>query len=293
MFMAQIVSLFFYYLTFCGLLSQNTLPSAEPTQHYGICTQTFLAVRGETKHESEQVTQLVFGDIYKVIEFSAAKDWAYIENAYDHYKGWIPASSIYEISAKYYSACLEQQHLVAASHNGYVLIENQKIQVPIGSTLPFYEEGFISIDDKKYQFEGKTTSITKPSSKVAILATARSYLGTPYLWGGKTTKGIDCSGFTQMVFKQHGYRLPRDSYQQAEIGQQLTLREAKAGDIAFFQRKAEGNTKVVHVGIYLGNGQIIHADGRVRINRLDATGIYREDLGKYSHYLKFLRRLEE
>ncbi len=291
--MAQVVSLFFYYLTFCGLLLQLASPNTNSTQHYGICTKTAFAVRGKANHESEQVTQLVFGDIYKVIEFSATKDWAYIENAYDQYRGWIPASSIHEISAQYYLACLDEIHLVAASHNGYVLIENQKIQVPIGGSLPFYEKGFISIDDKKYPFEGKTTSIATPSPKAAILATARSYLGTPYLWGGKTTQGIDCSGFTQMVFKQHGYQLPRDSYQQAEIGSKLTLKEAKAGDIAFFQRKAEGNTKVVHVGIYLGNGQIIHADGRVRINRLDTMGIYREDLGKYSHYLKFLRRLGE
>ncbi len=291
--MIHLIYLYFHFLALSGLFSQSTYTIASQTQTFGICTATYLAVRGETNHESEQVTQLVFGDVYKVIEFSTAKDWAYIENAYDQYKGWIPVSSIYEISAKYYSACLQQQHPVAASHNSYLLIENQKIQIPIGSTLPFYEEGFISIDDKKFKFEGKTASITSPSAKAAVLATARSYLGTPYLWGGKTAQGIDCSGFTQMVFKQHGYTLPRDSYQQAEIGQEITLKEAKEGDIAFFQRKAEGNTKVVHVGIYLGNGQIIHADGRVRINRLDATGIYREDLGKYSHYLKFLRRLGE
>jgi cell wall-associated NlpC family hydrolase len=158
--------------------------------------------------------------------------------------------------------------------------------------LPFLEKGFIKIGIEKYPYKGKSQQLEKKYTYKHLLNIAQTYLGIPYLWGGKTNQGIDCSGFTQMVFKQNGFNLPRDSYQQAEVGKKVTLKEAQPGDVAFFQRKIEGEGKVVHVGIYLGEGKIIHADGKVRINALDETGIYRDDLGKHSHFLKFLRRME-
>lgn len=280
-----LLSLVLFFMTSaCQVQSQE--------KEYGVCAQTFIAVRGEINNESEQVTQLVFGDIYQILRHSENKKWAFIENEFDKYQGWIPTESIFSVSEEYYNDFDEQTHLVAADHKGFVMIKGKKINISSGSSLPFLEKGFIKIGTEKYPYKGKSQQLEKKYTSKQLLNIAQTYLGIPYLWGGKTNQGIDCSGFTQMVFKQNGFNLPRDSYQQAEVGKKVTLKEAQPGDVAFFQRKAEGEGKVVHVGIYLGEGKIIHADGKVRINALDETGIYRDDLGKHSHFLKFLRRME-
>ncbi len=282
------------YLFFClaGIFLWNIPKIAAQEKACGFCEQTFIPVRAEKSHTSEQVTQLVFGDVYQILNYSEDKTWAKIENHFDKYQGWIPAEALFMISEAYCTEFTQKTHSVAADYTGYILIEGKKIVIPAGSSLPFLEKGFIRIENKEYEYKGKSQALNYQNGKKLLLQTARTYLGTPYLWGGKTKQGIDCSGFTQMVFKQSGFDLPRDSYQQAEVGKKITLENAQPGDVAFFQRKAEGEGKVVHVGIYLGKGKIIHADGQVRINQLDQKGIYRDDLGKHSHFLKFLRRME-
>ena len=115
------------------------------------------------------------------------------------------------------------------------------------------------------------------------------YLNAPYLWGGKTPFGIDCSGFTQMVYKLNGFALPRDAYQQAEIGETLSfVEEAEPGDLAFFDDD-EGN--IIHVGMVLEQGTIIHASGKVRIDALDHQGIYNKELKNYSHKLRLIKKI--
>ena len=122
-----------------------------------------------------------------------------------------------------------------------------------------------------------------------LIETALSYTGTPYLWGGRTTFGIDCSGFTQMVYRMNGIYLPRDASQQAKKGTTLSfLEECQPGDLAFFDN-AEG--AIVHVGIVMEDYKIIHSSGRVRIDTLDHSGIYNEELGKHTHKLRVLKSL--
>jgi cell wall-associated NlpC family hydrolase len=109
------------------------------------------------------------------------------------------------------------------------------------------------------------------------------------LWGGRTFLGIDCSGFTQLVYKLNGVQLPRDAYQQAELGEFVVfLDQAKVGDLAFFVNDAD---KVTHVGLLLGDGKVIHASGKVRIDKIDSHGIFDEKQGKHTHILKCIKRI--
>lgn len=265
---------------------------------YGLCTNSVVAVRKTTSATSELITQLVFGDAYKILKTSPDKKWAYIENSFDNYKGWIQMNSVYKTSENYYSNYQKNNHPVVADKIAYVDFKGKKIPVTLGSTLPFFKEGKIKLGDQTAQYQGTTQDISKKHSKSQIIQTAKKLLKIPYLWGGKGKKGYDCSGFCQMVFKTNGYMLPRDSYQQAEKGKKVSLADCKTGDLVFFQRKPQHveNGRVVHVGIVLENTdnkiKVIHAAGMVRINRLDKTGLYRDDLGKYSHYLKFIKRID-
>jgi cell wall-associated NlpC family hydrolase len=138
-----------------------------------------------------------------------------------------------------------------------------------------------------FTFEGN--QIEKQQPKVNILQTAFLYLNAPYLWGGKTPFGIDCSGFTQMVYKLNGYNLFRDASQQALQGEALSfIEESEAGDLAFFDNE---DGKIIHVGIMMDNNYIIHASGKVRIDRLDHLGIYNAEINKHTHKLRIIKKI--
>ena len=137
-----------------------------------------------------------------------------------------------------------------------------------------------------YRFDGRTT--TGYTKKEKLIENALIYLNAPYLWGGRSPFGIDCSGFIQMVYRLQGINLPRDAYQQAEFGKKLSLIESEAGDLAFFDNK---NHKVTHVGIILNDDNIIHASGRVRIDKFDQQGIYNKKLDNYTHKLQFIKSI--
>ena len=119
--------------------------------------------------------------------------------------------------------------------------------------------------------------------------TAKEFLNAPYLWGGKSFFGVDCSGFTQLVYKVNNVKLPRDAYQQAEVGEALSfVEESQPGDLAFFEN-AEG--RIIHVGIMLDDQKIIHASGKVRIDTLDSTGIFNQEMNKHTHKLRFVKSI--
>lgn len=123
----------------------------------------------------------------------------------------------------------------------------------------------------------------------SIASTAKEFLNVPYLWGGKSFFAVDCSGFVQLVFKIHNMKLPRDTYQQAEVGEVLSfVEESQPGDLAFFEN-SEG--KIIHVGIMLENQKIIHASGKVRIDTLDSSGIFNKEMNKHTHKLRVIKNI--
>lgn len=158
--------------------------------------------------------------------------------------------------------------------------ENQLMLIPLGSSLK-------ALDFFKHHYEG--TRITEKQPKDNIVNTAFLFLNAPYLWGGKTNFGIDCSGFSQMVYKLNGYKLLRDASQQATQGDPLSfIEESEPGDLAFFDNE-EG--AITHVGIIMKDNYIIHAHGKVRVDRIDHTGIYNPEKRTHTHKLRVIKRI--
>jgi cell wall-associated NlpC family hydrolase len=251
---------------------------------FGICNLAIIPIRAEASDRSEQVSQLLFGEHFKIIELTAK--WAQVELAYDGYIGWIDTKQFQSISSEDYAYLNETASILNADLIEYIITpNNQLMPIPLGASLSFLENE--SINTTNYSFDG--TKVCGTKSKTEILKTAFMYLNAPYLWGGKTPFGIDCSGFTQMVYKLNGYHLLRDASQQASQGIPLSfIEESEPGDLAFFDNE-EGN--IIHVGIMMENNYIIHASGKVRIDRLDHLGIYNADTNRHTHKLRVIKKI--
>ena len=255
-------------------------------QKFAICRVAVAPLRTAASDKAEISTQLLFGDAVEVLE--TAEPWWRIRNAYDDYEGWMDFKQLIVITAEEYHQSQNYTYLAPPQVNN-ILVSNQgtNFYLPASSTLPHYEDGVCKLGTHKFKVvfnPHKVLSINEGK----ILKYAMFFLNAPYLWGGKTLFGIDCSGFSQSVFKLLGIRIKRDAAQQAEQGKTVNfLPEVKIGDLAFFDN-AEG--RIIHVGIMLNNNEIIHASGRVRIDPIDGQGIYNAELGRYSHQLRIIKR---
>jgi hypothetical protein len=251
---------------------------------FGICNLAIIPLRFEASDKSEIVSQLLFGEHFKVIEQS--KQWYRIKMGYDGYEGWIDSKQCQLISETNYNLLSEDTIILNADLIEYITgPSNLLMPIPLGSSLSFLNHN--EINTAKYDFEGMKVNGVK--EKKHLINTSFLYLNAPYLWGGKTPFGIDCSGFTQMVYKLNGYKLLRDASEQATQGEALSfIEESEPGDLAFFDND-EGN--IIHVGIIMENNYIIHASGKVRIDRLDHLGIYNAETNKHTHKLRVIKKI--
>ena len=251
---------------------------------FGICNLGIVPIRSEASDRSEMVSQLLFGDAFKIIETSPK--WTKIQNAFDSYEGWIDNKQFQEITENQFNLLENTEIVLNGELIDFISYEtNQLMPIPLGSSLNFLDIN--EVNTTNFQFEGKKECGVKPKDN--LLKTAFLYLNAPYLWGGKTPFGIDCSGFTQMVYKLNGYSLLRDASQQAKQGEALSfIEESEPGDLAFFDNE-EGN--IIHVGIMMENNYIIHASGKVRIDRIDHLGIYNVDTGRHTHKLRVIKKI--
>lgn len=258
---------------------------------FGICNLSIVPCRREPSDTSEMVTQLLFGDHFEVLEVQGS--WCRIRTAYERYECWIDKKQFLPVQEPTY-AILANSEPLCTNELVQIMTDNRSKQlfpVVIGSTLPNFDNGECIIENTSYAYDGAYVGGRLPFTKSGITETAMMYLGAPYLWGGKTPFGIDCSGFTQMVYKLNGIKLLRDASQQSEQGETLSfVEEAEAGDLAFFDNE-EG--RIVHVGIVLDNNKIIHASGKVRIDGFDHHGIFNSERKEYSHRLRLLKRIVE
>ena len=251
---------------------------------FGISTLSIVPVRQLPSDTAEMTTQLLFGEHFKVLEIR--KKWSKVLISYDSYKGWVCNKQITEIDEEEFIK-LEKETPTITTDILDIIENNVNQPIVIGSILPTYKSEHAFIKNKMYKFIGKTTQGF--SQKKYLIENALIYLNAPYLWGGRSPLGIDCSGFTQLVYRLQGIKLPRDAYQQAEIGNTLSfIEESEEGDLAFFDN-SEGN--IIHVGMIMKDNYIIHASGKVRIDRIDQQGIFNSSLNTHTHKLRLIKSI--
>ena len=163
---------------------------------------------------------------------------------------------------------------------------DEKFPILMGSILPSLKSNHCFINNQAYEFSG---NYTQGFSDIKMVTkNAYSFLNAPYLWGGRTVFGIDCSGFTQLIYRMNGIKIYRDAKDQIKNGRFIdNFSDAKAGDLAFFVNE---NGLVTHVGIIGANSKIIHASGHVRIDSLSEDGIWNDTLSIHTHKLHSIRR---
>ena len=223
-------------------------------------------------HEKNKNRKDCYIDLSVTEAVDENEEWLKIQCMYDSYKGWIRKLQHQEISDNEYSEIVSRDKFI--------------VNVP----CIHYENMILSFGSKVLNQVDGTTPLSKTFNADTLIESAFKMQNVPYRWGGKSIMGIDCSAFVQLCAKIAGYKLPRDASQQYEFGDTINnLSEAQPGDIAFFENKEH---RIIHVGILLSKNIIIHASGKVRIDAIDTTGIFNNELNTYTHYLCKIKRLK-
>ncbi len=255
---------------------------------YGVCRLSVVPIRSDPKHAAEQVTQLLFGDHYEVLEMTPDRHWANIRIYADQSEGWMDGRQHHAISEEYFQQINKTDYKITTEVASVVLYKKSPLAIVMGSVVPISSSELFKIEEQ-FAFNGESKGLGQRRDVDFVKVTARKYLSSPYQAGGKSPFGIDHTGFVQMVFKIAGYPLPRDLRQLANQGKKVkSVDEARAGDLVFFA--AKGNT-VTHCGISLGEEKVIHAAGHVRIDTLTEEGIIISETKVYTHLLHSIRRV--
>ena len=240
----------------------------------GTCLQSFIPIRSAASPASEMVSSLIFGESYTVLD--SEKGFLKIVCDFDAYEGWISENTYYEYTV--YDSINEFAFLEAKGDHHILFI-------PCGAHIP--SEGNILIDGVSFSIDRKLKTYHHLPISIRIQKLATSFVNMPYLWGGRSFMGIDCSGFVQVVFKASGFNLPRDTSKQIESGTSVNINEAKACDLVFFSNL--DSEKVSHVGLLLDKSKIVHSSGKVRIDNFTPEGIIQD--GKLIYNTISIRRI--
>ena len=252
-----------------------------------ICLLSVVPVRLEPSHRSEMVSQLLFGEFVDMGE--EREDFVAVKCLYDGYEGWVQANQLTPVAEKQSDAT----HYTA-TFSSKVEIDGRCRRVPFAT--PVFSDGLsgepMYFGDRVVRYKIPDNALWKVAAPLfsddRLEKAVSVYADAPYLWGGKSVWGTDCSGFVQQVGKLFGVMLLRDAYLQAAQGKAVNkLDEASVGDLLFFQNE---KGRIVHVGILLQNREIIHASGRVRRDVVNETGIIDRATGKQTHFLHSIRR---
>jgi hypothetical protein len=229
------------------------------------------------------LSQVLFGEKYEVLD--RAGHWMKVRTIFDNYTGWMDVNHLQQTEAP------DDRPGIVLNRSLLCFKEDKtKLVLEPGCEIfdPDFEGKGFRIGDNKFttgpEFTGQYVSRAESCSDTAL-----RFINSPYIWGGRIPSGIDCSGFTQLVYKIMGKPIPRDSWQQAEAGTAVSfINEAVPGDLVFFD---DERGRISHVGMILSQGLVIHASGRVRIDTIDHQGIFKAEVNGYSHHLRTIRRI--
>ncbi len=292
--------------------SIQSLPTDEfKNSNWAIIKISAANLRSKAGHSQELATQATLGTPVRV--YKKEGDW-YLVQTPDNYLAWVDKGGIEVLNNDDYKQWKTVKKIIYTNITGYSYESPTSTQVVsdlvAGSILEliaddkglFYEikypdgrRGFIrKTESQEYDIWLKTLNPTTES----LVATSKQLMGLPYLWGGTTTKGVDCSGFTKIIYFLNGMVLPRDASQQVHTGKTVDTNKyfdnLNIGDLLFFGKQATDSTeqKVVHVGMWIGNSQFIHSSGRVHISSFDKKAPNYDEYN-YNRYLQSNRILKE
>lgn len=261
--------------------------------NFAICYNTFIPLRAEPSEKSEMVSQVLFGEQVEILKIDKISGFAHIKNLFDNYEGWCNNSSLYPLAENSLESLKRKKTRITTEILTSLVAEDGQncLYLGAGSTVFLNENGYTEVKGVLYSLPSSLNLSEAYNEPGKIPLSAKKFINIPYLWGGRSSFGTDCSGFVQNVFKQAGITLPRDARQQADCGKIISfVDEALPGDLMFFDNK-EGI--ITHTGIYLGSKQIIHASGKVKIDSIDHQGIFSKEEGRYTHGLRVIRRIGE
>lgn len=226
------------------------------------CSVSVSPMRAEVLEKSEMTSQILYGETCEIIETEGL--YSKIKMDFDGYEGWVNSSVLKKENSEI------SKNLVTQIYGVFDLPEGKNL-LSLGSEVAFETEIFVD----------------KNNIRESLVETAKKFINVPYLWGGRSYFGIDCSALVQLVYKIHGITLPRDADKQAELGEARDfVEESEPGDLAFFE---DETGFISHVGLVLSPFELIHASGKVRIDSLDFSGIYNAEKNKHTHKLRMVK----
>lgn len=292
--------------------SIQLLPSKEiQGNSNGLINNSVSNLRSNPKHSAELATQATLGTPVKI--YKKEGDWLFIQTP-DMYLSWVDLGGVVSLTDEAMNSWKTKDKIIYTKTYGHSYTEpNSNSQVVAdlvaGGVLEFLNErnGYYEI---KYP-DGRIGYVSKKESQPysqwiasmnptgeSLIETSKTLVGVPYLWGGTSTKGMDCSGFTKTIYFLNGMVIPRDASQQVHTGKQIdenkNFERLEKGDLLFFGRKATDSTKekVVHVGMWIGNNEFIHASNQVRVSSIDRAAKNFDEFN-LNRYLRSKRILKE